>query len=50
MNIQYQLIQIALANSESKAWKIRGYEEDNSCESSCICEKENINYLQFKIK
>lgn len=52
MNNQYRLTQIVINNSESQEWtnaveewEICDYAEDNSCNSSCICGKENIKYL-----
>ena len=56
MNKTYNLMHIVIQNSESQQWQesveewdIVGYEEDNSCESSCICGKEHIKYL-FQIR
>ena len=55
MSNEYRLIQIVLSHSKSQEWdnaveewKIWDYEEDSSCERSCICGKEHIKYL-FRI-
>lgn len=46
------VMELSQANNWEDAveeWEIVGYEEDDSCSSSCVCGKENLKYL-FTIK